>query len=158
MWLPLARPLLGTWLAAQACVLPGNGTGNPLVRRPVLNPLRYSSQRRVMEYFISHVFAKAPCPTRPHTVCAPFIRTPRKTSLLTNIRKSSDLFKSFCLFLSYGHRESRTEWSTLKSMPFNLVSAELLGFLQDPLQYPPEKGVRREGRAGILHLLSHWVS
>ena len=109
MWLPLTRPLLGTWLAAQACVLPGNGTGNPLVPRPVLNPLRYSSQRRVMEYFISHVFAKAPCPTRPHTVCAPFIRTPRKTSLLTNIRKSSDLFKSFCLFLSYGHRESRTE-------------------------------------------------
>ena len=26
VWLPLARPLLGTWPETQACVLNGNGT------------------------------------------------------------------------------------------------------------------------------------
>ena len=44
VWLPLERPLLGTWPATQACALTGNQTGDPLVHRPVLNPLSYSSQ------------------------------------------------------------------------------------------------------------------
>ena len=44
VWLPLARPLLGTWLATQACALTGNPTGSPLVDRPALNPLSYTSQ------------------------------------------------------------------------------------------------------------------
>ena len=45
MWLPLTRPLLGmTWLTTQACALTGNLTGNPLVRRLVLNPLNTTSQ------------------------------------------------------------------------------------------------------------------
>ena len=44
MWLPLEHPLLGTWPATQACALTGNGTGDPLVCRPVLNPLRHNSQ------------------------------------------------------------------------------------------------------------------
>ena len=44
VWLPLNHPLLGTWPATQACALTGNRTGNPLVCRPVLNPLSHSSQ------------------------------------------------------------------------------------------------------------------
>ena len=42
MWLPLTRPLLGTWPVAQACALTGNQTGDPLVPRPALNPLSYT--------------------------------------------------------------------------------------------------------------------
>ena len=48
VWLPLACPLLGTWLASQARALTGNlsgnPTGDPLVPRPVLNPLSHISQ------------------------------------------------------------------------------------------------------------------
>ena len=40
----LASPPLGTWPATQACALTGNRTGNPLVHRPMLNPLNYTSQ------------------------------------------------------------------------------------------------------------------
>ena len=44
VWVPLACPLLGTWAATQPCDLTGNGTRGPLVHRPVLNPLSYTSQ------------------------------------------------------------------------------------------------------------------
>ena len=44
VWLPLTHPQMGTWPATQACALTGNQTGNPLVCRPVLNPLSYTSQ------------------------------------------------------------------------------------------------------------------
>ena len=44
MRLPLMRPLLGTWPATQACALTGNQSGNPLVRRLVLNPLSHTNQ------------------------------------------------------------------------------------------------------------------
>ena len=44
VWLPLERPLLGTWPETQACALTGNQTGNPLVRRLVLNPLSHARQ------------------------------------------------------------------------------------------------------------------
>ena len=44
VWLPHTRPLLGTWLTTQACALTGNRTSNPLVHRPVLNPLLHTSQ------------------------------------------------------------------------------------------------------------------
>ena len=44
VWMPLERPLMGTWPATQACALTGNGTCKPLVRRPMLNPLNYTSQ------------------------------------------------------------------------------------------------------------------
>ena len=37
-------PLLGTWPATQAFALIGNRTGDPLVRRPVLNPLSHTRQ------------------------------------------------------------------------------------------------------------------
>ena len=42
--MPLARPLLGTWLTTQACALTGNRTGNPLVHRPAFSPLSHTSQ------------------------------------------------------------------------------------------------------------------
>ena len=44
VWLPLTRPLLGTWPATQTCALTGNQTGNPFVCRSVLNPLSHTSQ------------------------------------------------------------------------------------------------------------------
>ena len=44
VWLPLERPLLGTWPATQACALTGNRTGDPLVHRPALSPLSHTSQ------------------------------------------------------------------------------------------------------------------
>ena len=44
VWLPLVHPLLGTWPTTQVCTLTGNWTGDPLVRRPVLNPLSHTSQ------------------------------------------------------------------------------------------------------------------
>ena len=50
--LPLAFPLLGSWPATQACALTGNRTGNPLVHRPVLSPLSYTSQCYMHHLFI----------------------------------------------------------------------------------------------------------
>ena len=44
VWLPLVRPLLGTWPATQAWALTGNQTGDPLVCRLALNPLSHTSQ------------------------------------------------------------------------------------------------------------------
>ena len=44
VWLPLTRLLLGTWPATQACVLTGNRTSNPLVRRLALNSLSHTCQ------------------------------------------------------------------------------------------------------------------
>ena len=43
VWLPLMRPLLGTWPTTQACTLTGNRTGNPLVCRPALHSLSHTS-------------------------------------------------------------------------------------------------------------------
>ena len=37
VWLPLTRPLLGTWPTTQACALTGNRTSDPLVLRLALN-------------------------------------------------------------------------------------------------------------------------
>ena len=44
VWLPLERPLLGTWLTTQACASTGNGISDPLVHRLALNPLSHTSQ------------------------------------------------------------------------------------------------------------------
>ena len=44
VWLPLRHLLLGTWPAIQACALTGNQTSNPLILRPALHPLSYTSQ------------------------------------------------------------------------------------------------------------------
>ena len=43
VWLPLTRPLLGTWPTTQACALTGNRTCDPLVRRLTLSPLSPTS-------------------------------------------------------------------------------------------------------------------
>ena len=40
----LTLPPPGAWPTTQACALTENGTSDPLVRRPVLNPLNYTSQ------------------------------------------------------------------------------------------------------------------
>ena len=42
--LPLARPVLETRPATQACALAGNQTSNPLFPRPARNPLSHTSQ------------------------------------------------------------------------------------------------------------------
>ena len=44
VWLPLMHPLLGTWPTTQACALTRNWTSDPLVQRPVLDPLNHTSQ------------------------------------------------------------------------------------------------------------------
>ena len=44
VWLPLERPLLGTWPTTQTCALTGNPTSDSLVCRPALNPLSHISQ------------------------------------------------------------------------------------------------------------------
>ena len=50
VWLTLTYPQLGIWLTTQACALTGNQTGDPLVHRPVLNPLSHASQGRVKTF------------------------------------------------------------------------------------------------------------
>ena len=58
MWLPLTRPLLGTWPATQSCALTwGNQTGDPLVCRPALNPLSYIARQKC----IILLFCWKPC-------------------------------------------------------------------------------------------------
>ena len=56
VWLPLMRPLLGIWSTTQACALIGNQTGDPLVHRPMLNPLSYTSQGQI-PIFVMHIMA-----------------------------------------------------------------------------------------------------
>ena len=52
MWLPLTWPPVGTWPATQACALTGNGTSDPLVCRPALNPLSHTSQGSYFFFFL----------------------------------------------------------------------------------------------------------
>ena len=51
VWLPLTHPPLGTWPETQACVLTGNRTGDPLVRRLALSPVSHT----IMFLRFSHV-------------------------------------------------------------------------------------------------------
>ena len=51
VWLPLKRPLLGTWPATQACALTRNRTGDLLVHRPALNPLSHTAQGGIANIF-----------------------------------------------------------------------------------------------------------
>ena len=44
VWLPLPHLLLSAWPATQACALTGNQTSDPLIRRPIFDPLSYTSQ------------------------------------------------------------------------------------------------------------------
>ena len=48
VWLPLTSPLLGIWPTTQVCVLAGNQTHDPLVGRPVPDPLSYTSQGKIV--------------------------------------------------------------------------------------------------------------
>ena len=41
----------GSGPKTKACALTGNQTGDPLVRRPVLNPLRHTSQGEKLDVF-----------------------------------------------------------------------------------------------------------
>ena len=52
VWLPLACPLLGTWLATHAWALTGNWKDDTLVRRPALHPLSHTSQGIIVIIFI----------------------------------------------------------------------------------------------------------
>ena len=52
VWSPLAHCKMGAWPATHACALTGNRTGDPLVRKPTLNPLSYTSQGCTM-YFLN---------------------------------------------------------------------------------------------------------
>ena len=56
VWLPLERPLLGTWPATQAYALTRNWTGHPLFCRPVLNPLSYTSPGWWVVFFFFNLF------------------------------------------------------------------------------------------------------
>ena len=57
--LPLSRPQPGTCPATQAGALTGNQTSDPLVRRPVLNPLSHTSQGSIT-WFIYIIVVKHP--------------------------------------------------------------------------------------------------
>ena len=57
VWLPLVRPLLGTWPTTQACALTGNGISDSLVHKPVFNPLSYTSQGK-RNLLLSHVLVR----------------------------------------------------------------------------------------------------
>ena len=50
MWLPLVCLPLGTWSATQARALAGNRTGDPLVHRLALSPLRHTSQGSLLPF------------------------------------------------------------------------------------------------------------
>ena len=57
--LPLVHPLLGTWPATQACALTGNQTGDPLVCKPVLNPLSHTTQgKNFNQFLVSDILGK----------------------------------------------------------------------------------------------------
>ena len=58
VWLPPTHPLPGTWPLIQACALTRNQTGNPLVCRPVLNPLSYTSQSYILLINLFLVYMK----------------------------------------------------------------------------------------------------
>ena len=49
-------PLLGIWPTTHACAPIGNQTGDPLVHRPMLNPLSYTSQGQI-PIFVMHIMA-----------------------------------------------------------------------------------------------------
>ena len=56
VWLPLACAPLGTWPTTWAYALPGNRTCDPLVCRPALNPLSYTSQGYFILFILFYLF------------------------------------------------------------------------------------------------------
>ena len=65
VWLPLVRPLLGTWHVTQAGALSGNWTSSPLVHRLALNPRSHTSHscRYICSWYtrFSWVFYSSTC-------------------------------------------------------------------------------------------------
>ena len=53
----LSAPL-GTWPTTQACAPTGNGTSDPLVHRPALNPLSHTGQGRLSLFEVYNVYIK----------------------------------------------------------------------------------------------------
>ena len=54
VWLCPEHPLLGTWPTTQTYALTGNLTCDVLVLRPMLNPLSYTSQGKVVLFYYRH--------------------------------------------------------------------------------------------------------
>ena len=54
VWLPLMRPLLGTWPTTQACALTGSGTGNrqPFGLQVGTQTLSYTSQGTSLHFYV----------------------------------------------------------------------------------------------------------
>ena len=48
-------PPPGTWPETQACALAGNQTSDPLLYRPLLNPLSYTSQSILWSFFKMYI-------------------------------------------------------------------------------------------------------
>ena len=95
VWLPLTRPLLGTWPATEACALTGNRTSDPLVHRPVLNPLSHTSQGNTT--FLKIHPSYCPFPLRHQRSWAPLAspewaeprNMPHEVSLLPRVIEAS---------------------------------------------------------------------
>ena len=95
MWLPLTRPLLGTWPATEACALTGNRSSDPLVHRPVLNPLSHTSQGNTT--FLKIHPSYCPFPLRHQRSWAPLAspewaeprNMPHEVSLLPRVIEAS---------------------------------------------------------------------
>ena len=61
-----SAPLLGVWPTTQACALPGNRTGEPLIHRLILNPWSHTSQ----DQFYSLLMKSSPTTkTWKHALC-----------------------------------------------------------------------------------------
>ena len=58
VWLSFTCPQLGTWLRTQVHALTGNRPGDPLVHRPTLNLLSYTSQGLVTFFLLLSNFKK----------------------------------------------------------------------------------------------------
>ena len=72
VWLPLKRPLLGTWPTTQTWALTGNQTGNYLVHRLAFNPLTHSSQGFLIFNFIFLLLFSYSCPAFSPAPSSPF--------------------------------------------------------------------------------------
>ena len=61
--LPLTCPQPGTWSSTQARALTGSRTGNLLVCRPALSPLRHTRQGSLPNFYPPHVGDESDCST-----------------------------------------------------------------------------------------------
>ena len=59
-------PYLGTWPATQSCALTGNWTSDPLIHRPMLSPLSYTSQGKWQYFIFPYGWVAFQCICVPH--------------------------------------------------------------------------------------------